>query len=405
MTENKKKIAYDIVLNLVATAVPVFILQFVIYPFTAKQISSELYGLMVTMYSAWMMISNTSGTVVNNIRLIHNTEYEEKRIIGDYNVLLSLYGVLNIVVTFVLAIYYYKSNSVFSMIAVICISFLIYINAYLEVEFRLKLNYKKILVNKIALTVGYIIGAACFFVTKRWEFIFLAGNLLSFLYLLKNSKLLSEGLNKTECFNLVLKDSIFLIIATILASMMSYADKLVLFPMLGGSAISIYYTATLFGKVVSMAVVPVNGVILSYLSGVKKLQAKTFSIMLIAGITICTCGYFICVLLSRPILGFLYPQWIDSVMIYIPVTTLTVCISALNSILTPFVLKFCKMYWQIIINGASVAIYFVVSLCLLNMMGLMGFCIGTAIGGAVKAFLLLLAYFISHKGRRNESIA
>ena len=58
----------------------------------------------------------------------------------------------------------------------------------------------------------------------------------------------------------------------------------------------------------------------------------------------------------------------------------------------PFVLKFCDMKWEIIIMGAPHATYFVSALILWNYMGLMGFCLGTVIGAAVKLLIMLIVY-------------
>ena len=64
----KKKVIGDMVLNIIAVTIPVAILQLVVYPITAKAISAENYGLMLTIYSAWVMVSNSIGNVLNNIR-------------------------------------------------------------------------------------------------------------------------------------------------------------------------------------------------------------------------------------------------------------------------------------------------------------------------------------------------
>ena len=115
---------------------------------------------------------------------------------------------------------------------------------------------------------------------------------------------------------------------------------------------------------------------LSYLVTIKKLKKNVFRLSLLGGSIVCMMGYFICVAISRPVLEILFPQWVDEAMRYVPMTTLGVSIYALCIVLTPFVLKCCSIYWQIIINGAGLIVFVSLSYFLSKVYGLMGFCIG-----------------------------
>ena len=81
----KKKIVLDMFLNIIAATVPVAVLQLVVYPVTAKNIGGNEYGLMLTIYSVWIMISNSLGNVLNNIRLLYDKDYKDDK--GDFNIL------------------------------------------------------------------------------------------------------------------------------------------------------------------------------------------------------------------------------------------------------------------------------------------------------------------------------
>ena len=47
----KKRIAADMILNIIATGVPIFVLQIVIYPIVAARTDDNQYALMISMYS------------------------------------------------------------------------------------------------------------------------------------------------------------------------------------------------------------------------------------------------------------------------------------------------------------------------------------------------------------------
>lgn len=107
-------------------------------------------------------------------------------------------------------------------------------------------------------------------------------------------------------------------------------------------------------------------------------------------------------LIARPVIGLLFPQWLDDVMAIIPLTTVTKMLNVLASILQPFVLKFYKMQWQIAISGIGSGAYFTCALILWKIMGLKGFCIGIIIGIAVKMVIMIVVYYRSVGEKENK---
>ena len=167
---------------------------------------------------------------------------------------------------------------------------------------------------------------------------------------------------------------------------------------MGGYAVSIYYTAAILGKIVGMVTGPINSVILSYISKWESNNRRLITKILLLGIVLCIVGYIITMIVSRPVLNILFPQWVDEVMHYIPITTINVLLLVLISILSPFVLKFCDIKWQIIINGAGVVVYFVCALALWIAFGLTGFCIGVMIGTFTKLIIMIVVYYLIDTG-------
>ena len=202
-----------------------------------------------------------------------------------------------------------------------------------------------------------------------------------------------DPLVKTELFTRVNNDTNKLVIASVIGNMMNYADKLILYPIMGGYAVSIYYTATILGKIIGMLTGPINSVVLSYISRWDSDKKNILNKILIIGTALCIIGYIITLVIAKPIIGLLFKQWVDEVMCYIPITTINVLLLTLISIISPFVLKFCDMKWQIIINCLSVAVYFVAALVLWKLFGLTGFCIGTVIGTVTKLVIMLFVYY------------
>lgn len=402
MSQKKKMIA-DMLLNIIAATVPIAILQLLVYPMTAKVVGGDEYGLMLTIYSIWIMVSNSLGNVLNNIRLLRNNEYEEKQIEGDFIILFKHWSIINVLIICTAIIFYCRGFDLVHVFLGAIVSLLIITKAYTEVGFRLVLNYKAIVVNNVLQSIGFVIGAYVTIISGIWEFIFILGYLFSCIFCIINTKLLNEANKKTILFNTVNKDTNKLVMATVIANMMNYADKLVLYPLMGGYTVSIYYTATILGKMIGMLTGPINSVILSYISRWQLNKKNILNKILLLGIVLCIIGYIVALLLSKPVIGLLFPQWVDEVMHYIPVTTVNVLLLALISIISPFVLKFCAMKWQIVINGVSVVVYFASALLLWHFFDLMGFCFGVTIGTATKLIIMLVVYYKRDNGENSIS--
>lgn len=394
MKKTRWKIFFDMCLNIGASGAPIAVLQLIIYPYLASHISSEEYGLMITLYSLWVVISNSLGNVLNNIRLLRSTEYEEEGLKGDFPFLLRNFTAINFIVILIGTLFYIKELNVVYLFFSIIISALILFKAYFEVGFRIKLDYVSILNNGILQCLGFMLGLAFFRFFHVWQFVFLFGFLFNTIFTILKTGMLKEPFIKTKLYSNVSKDAQIYTLATFSGSLMTYADKMVLYPLMGGHVVSIYYTATILGKIIGMISGPITGVILSYISKWSNSQKKIFSKILIVGVILAVIGYGITMGISYPVINLLFPQWKDEVMVYLPITTIAIAIQTLNSFLNPFILKFYDMKWQIIIGMVSVAVYFVMALVLWNFYGMIGFCIGTVLGQLSKTLIMVFLHFV-----------
>ena len=391
----KNKVIFDMGLNIIAAALPVAMLQLLIYPKAAKSLGGDEYGLMLTIYSVWIMISNSLGNVLNNIKLLRFPDYHKLGEEGDIALLLRKWFTASSLIVFVVIWIYCGGLHLTHVIIGTIIAGCILLKAYLEVGFRIKLNYVAILINNGILSIGFFAGYLFFRATGIWELIFLTGYAGSTVYCAVKTGLLREKPCKTSIYRDVNKDAYSLVISAVINNLINYADKLVLYPLMGGTAVSIYYTATILGKITGMLTGPINSVILSYITRWDKSKANIFSKVLVIGLGIIVVGYGITLLIARPVIEFLFPQWLDDVLAILPLTTATIMLTVLASILQPFVLKYCKLQWQIAISAIGSATYFVCALVLWRFMGLPGFCIGTIIGAVVKLVIMVGVYYRS----------
>lgn len=391
----RKKFIFDSLLNIFATAVPLIILQFIALPFVAKVIGNEQYGTVVTLISLFTLFSLPFGNVLNNIRLLINNEYKHNKISGDFNILLVASILISSLLMIFGSAFYYEEFSLINILLMLTISSLSLLKEYLIVSFRIELNFKGIFVNNILLAVGYLIGTIIFYFLKYWQSIFIVGLAFSLIYIIRNSNLLKEPFRITPLFKKTSYKSIILFCSGFLKTALSYADKLLLFPLLGPQAVSVYYTATIFGKIMSIVFSPINSVILSYLSRMNKFKMTRFIYILVILSVIGILGYFIIIAVSYPLISFLYPDWAEESLELIYITTASAVISVISSVLHPFILKFNNINWQILISGANLTLYVIFAVIFYNLYGLFGFCVGILLANTSKLILMILIFSVN----------
>ncbi|MEC5423400.1 hypothetical protein QGM71_07805 [Virgibacillus sp. C22-A2] len=389
----QKKFILDSLLNIIATAIPLVILQLVALPVVGATLGGSQYGLVVTLISLFTLLSLPFGNVLNNIRLLLDNEYKQNKTIGDFNILLIGAIIISSIVVTLGTVYYEGTFSLVSIILMVIISCSNLLREYTIVTFRLNLNYKAILLNNLVLGTGYLVGVVVFYLTGYWQSIFIIGSGLSLIYITRNSNLLKETLTTTKLFKKTSYKSFVLFISIFLKTILSYSDKLLLFPLLGPSAVSIYYTATIFGKIISMMIAPVNSVILSYITRMHKISMKSFKYIIAVTVIVGITGYSVTILISHPLLHYLYPTWAAESLELIYITTGSAVLGVMSSVIQPFVLRFNNINWQLLISGSNVVVYLISVFTLFNLYGLIGFCVGILIVNLLK-FIIMISIFI-----------
>ncbi|MCI3922716.1 hypothetical protein MO973_21010 [Paenibacillus sp. TRM 82003] len=387
------KILSNIGLNILASVFPIFLLQFFLFPVIASRTTADSYGQFLTIVGIMSLFASTIGNVLNNSRLLNFKKYDEEKITGDYNLLLVGLVLVNI---FLMggALWFFVGTNFLLNFFILMASILLLLIDYGRVEFRIRLNYKKMLCDSFFLMAGYIIGFLFFLKTGNWLYIYFFGYAMSFLYILKKTTLFQENFTRTYLFKQTASQTLLLLTSGLLIGAGTYIDRILLFPLLGGEAVSIYFIATILGKTLFLVIQPVAGVMLSYLAGMQKFQNKLFFALTGTAIILGGFGYVMVVLISKPVLYFLYPNYAAEALMYIKVTTLASIISLASNIINPVIMRFCHLKWQVFINATYMLNYTFVSLLFLKHLGLFGFCVGIVIAGGVNFVFMVILYYV-----------
>ena len=387
ITDKKKRIATDMLINLVGTGLPLIALQLIVYPIVARTIDADAYGRMQSLISVIFLISGTIGGALSTTRLIHQYDYQEKNSIGDFSILnIASISIVAVATPIVISIYL-GEIVIYELVLITLISILNYTELYFEVGLRLQLNYRKIFINKLIGAVGYLIGFFVFRIVSDWHYIFIIAYLLQTLYCVKSTNLIHEPLIRTKEFPGTARSYGNITLASAFNKSLTYFDKILLHPLMGGEA---------------QVLEPITNVVLSYLSAEKKVSRSVWGLTIPIGVSFCTVMYIFCLLVSRFVLSVLYPQFVDEAMKLIPISTLSLCVSSFVNIIHPLALKSIKTNRQIIISGAGLLCYVVLALTLYKPYGLMGCCVALLISYSVKLILILLFCFVIDRGQTQE---
>ena len=397
--KNKKNFITDVLLNVFASFLMSGTMQLLIYPYLAQILSADEYGKFLTLIGISNIIAVTLGGSLNNVRLLKQTEYNQKGIIGDFNYL-SIVSCIIILIIIPIIIIIFGEDDSFVLLTLITV--LTFVRSYYSVGYCIILDFKKYLAQSIIYCFGGIVGLLFLQFTQVWQWPFILAELFACIYILLTTNLIREPNKITILFNSALKDYLYLIFTSFVGNALIYLDRLLLYPLLGGENVSIYFVATFFGKTFGVVMLPIAGVLLSYYAQKKSITLKQFWLQSGISIIFCFLFFFISLLIAKPITGFLYPTLINDAVNYLPIANLSAIILVASSIVQPAVLKFCKTIYQPLIQITHFIAYIGLGLLFLNINGLMGFCVAALIANTIKLAMLLIIGHLSIK--KNEII-
>lgn len=390
----------DVSLNIIASFMMTGVLQIIVYPFLGSHMSADSYGLFLTLIGIVNIISVTLGTSLNNVRLLRDMAYKENKTTGDFN-LINLGTIILITIITPLCILPFSQESLFSLILIIGITILGSCRSYYSVGYRLVLNYTNYFKQCFVYCLGALMGLFFTAYTGVWQWAFLSAEVFSCIYILLTCRnLFKEPFRPTKLMMGTLNEYGFLISASLIGNVLTYLDRLLLYPILGAENVSVYYTATLFGKVLGIVMGPVAGVLLSYYAQKKSLSLKQFWVQCSISLSCCFGFFLITLLLAKPITGLLYPTLIDQAVCYIPIANLSAIILVAAGVIQPAVLKFCKTSYQPIVQIIHLIVYIGLGITMVQKFGLFGFCIAVLIANSIKVVMLLI---IGHFSLRNNN--
>lgn len=379
----------DTLKTIVSSLLMAFGLQLVAYPLIQRTVGNAEFGHILTSYTILTITSVVMANTLNNIRLV-NIEYYDSN--HYYSLFIRLFLISIVIESIGIYIVFHMMFNVswIGILALVILNLFMCLRIYLSVFFRMKLQYNKILIVSVFQFIGILVGLACFKVIQSWLIIFLVSELFALAYTFWKLKHIFVVKTKSDEPHIV-NDYLMLLGTNALNNSNLYLDRLILLPLINGTAVTFAFLATFVGKMLATFLYPVNNVLLSYVSvnaNVNKLRqytlVNTYGILAIIFVTIVS---YPATLIIVKLLYHLNSQQLTE---FIIIGNIGVLLNVVSTMIQTLNTKHSSITRQAHFITVHTIIYIVLAIVLTHFYGLVAFFWITLIANFIKLVILNL---------------
>lgn len=396
-----KSFLSDVILNMIGFGIYIVAQQIILLPILAKTVSDDIYSKFVLYISILNVVCNVTGGELGNVRLVRDSDYREKNLIGDFTRILVVISPIIAIIVMPILIFYVK-YSVLGTILLTVTMLMTNIRLYSTCYYRLEKKYQKVIIQNIFYLVGIVISLIVFFYYNNIYLLLFIPEFISVFYALKNSDLLKMKMKKTiELINTI-KKFIKLGVVSLLTNLMDYFDKFLIYPIFGAGSVAVYYAVNSMSKIANLITNPMSGVILSWVSNTNTKESKNeiLKATLIANIPVLLITTIITAPLTYVALKILYIQYLQDALILIIPIALTTAFSVAATLIKSVLLKYSNTNKLVGTYFIYFVVFIILSYYLSKLNGLQGFAIANLISRILLWILFIILLTISKKEER-----
>ena len=179
--------------------------------------------------------------------------------------------------------------------------------------------------------------------------------------------------------------------SNIIQNVIFITDRLLILTFLNGTAVTVFYVASLLGKTLSMLTGPINSVIISYLIRYRGELTKRSYLKVFGYVSAVSAGAFaLCMVVAPFIIRLLYPTVYAATMPILWVAILGQVLFFASDILMTILLRFYGEKYQLYINGVYAVFYVGLTIPALIFFHLTGFAYMVLLMNFAKLILCLI---------------
>ena len=378
-----KVFAGDLIYSLIGLLVFNGVMQVLIYPRMTVLMGAESWGVVLTIISAASIVATSFGTGANYSRMVVSTKQTE--VAGDYNIFLAWVAAGSLVVS-LFTMFVVGDVSLSAYIGIFCLMVAMTLRYFSDVEYRLHVNYRGLMVYYFIITAGYVAGLALYPVLHSWALTLVLGELLGTVWVAVRGSIYDRPLfRKSPHFKENIRSMMTLSGAYLLTNLVLFSDRILLLIFEGGTAVTVFYTATLVGKIVSLLTAPLNGVITGHLAKYKgKITRKAIGKLAIALIGIGVVVTAASTLVSMVFVKLMYAELYDEASQYFLVANAGQIVYFISETFLVVLLRYTKENLQLKINSVYAVLFYAVGIPSVMFFGTMGLGVSILIVNVIR---------------------
>lgn len=378
--EKKKKMISDLIYTVGASVLMNGVLQLLVYPYINYKMGEDYLGNVVFYMSIVYILGQAMGMSFCSNRLVLRSRFENSN--GDYNALLAVLAPAAGIAGALVFSFYVKN--LWEIFAFGLLVFFTVLRYYANVEYRLKLNYRKYFLYFVILTAGYGLGALIYAATGQWIFIFLTGEVVATLYMAVRGTIFKRE-KRTENTGKIAGQILFLLLSYLVFEGITNADRMILKNMLDSGAVALFYVVSMIGKTLQLFVGPLNNLTLSYMSAdKKKLTREEFGKTSLIYVAVGAVFYLVCLIGTPLYVKLLYPNLYKSLGGLNLVVNAGQVINFAASLILPSILASLGPKYHMMLQVGYAAVYLPLAVLFTQSGGIWGFAFASLIANSVR---------------------
>ncbi len=389
------KFIKDIFINILSSSLLAISLQLIIFPFISNEMKNSDFGQLVAIYGINNLIVNFLGNSLNNTRLLSRKNSNE------YSLILYIINILSSVLILISANLMNLNIGIINIFVFMLFTLLANNRNYFMVNYRLSLEYNKIFILNIFVILGYFLGFIIYIYTKLWSVIFLSGEIIALMYMIKNKTItLNLSKNQFKYNKVITVEFIKLSFANFINNFLNYLDRFLIIPLLGSVSMGVYFAASAISKIIVMLLTPINNVLLSYITNrnilINKIQMiKVYLISLLLIVPL----YFIINISSELVVEVLYKDFAYEAKTIIPIITIGILFNTITNVNNNLLISKYPIMYQILIQIIYGLIYIILSIVFTINYGLKGFAYSFVLSNIAKYFTHILIIILAKQNK------
>lgn len=196
---------------------------------------------------------------------------------------------------------------------------------------------------------------------------------------------------RSEFFKENMRSLMLLSGTELIAAVILNADRLILQAISGGVAVTIFYAATLVGKMVSLVSVPLNGVVIGHLAKYDgTIKKSTFVKLCLGSIAGSILINVVCYGVSYIFVRIMYADIFDMVKPYLWFANLGQVFYFIANTLTVILLRFTDEKYQLVINIVFLIAFVIIAIPMTMVWNLWGMAIALVIVNLIKILMIMI---------------